>query len=348
MDYPGGSTHSTRRVVAFILAGIVSPTLGVVLSRLDDQLLIAFLLWGIGCSLSLAIVSGLRRACIGKQMLLRSLVIISAVVSISTGIYIIKISSSPRASIEARAINDEGYPCSDIDVNAIGKGPDCVGRATITDGIGHFLLGGLESTEHFVVMFKVAGDSVFMTEFTALANGRGGPIIECPFPSNTCVMSEFDPVHFERDSARLDRTDKKTLVKVAYALNNDPKLANCRLLIHGHCDAVGSVAYNLDLGARRARAVRDELVDLVVSPGRIMMVSYGMGRPAVAGDSKEAYAQNRRVECMVLPYSAKYNDFLVETTDKEPCLRLSEAGSLEGSVFISDRPSISPGDGVAE
>ena len=67
-----------------------------------------------------------------------------------------------------------------------------------------------------------------------------------------------------------------------------------RVRIEGNCDERGTQEYNLALGERRARAVYDYMVMLGVNPDQLEMISYGKERPAVSGDSEEAWALNRR------------------------------------------------------
>lgn len=67
-----------------------------------------------------------------------------------------------------------------------------------------------------------------------------------------------------------------------------------RVRIAGNCDERGTQEYNLALGERRARAVYDYLVMLGVNPAQLEMISYGKERPAVSGDTPEAWALNRR------------------------------------------------------
>jgi peptidoglycan-associated lipoprotein len=64
--------------------------------------------------------------------------------------------------------------------------------------------------------------------------------------------------------------------------------------IEGHCDERGSAEYNLALGDRRARAVKDYLVSLGVDPARLSTISYGEERPFAMGHDEAAWAQNRR------------------------------------------------------
>ena len=66
------------------------------------------------------------------------------------------------------------------------------------------------------------------------------------------------------------------------------------VLIEGHCDERGTVEYNLELGKRRAQAVKDYLVDLGIEESRIRIVSYGKERPFCAESEPSCWKQNRR------------------------------------------------------
>ncbi|HSN03849.1 MAG TPA: peptidoglycan-associated lipoprotein Pal [Nitrospira sp.] len=66
------------------------------------------------------------------------------------------------------------------------------------------------------------------------------------------------------------------------------------LKIEGHCDERGTSAYNLVLGERRAKAVRNYLVELGVSASRLSVVSFGKERPFCKEQNESCYAQNRR------------------------------------------------------
>jgi peptidoglycan-associated lipoprotein len=69
-----------------------------------------------------------------------------------------------------------------------------------------------------------------------------------------------------------------------------------RVSIEGHCDDRGSDEYNLALGERRARAVRNFLVSLGVSPERMETISYGEEMPVNPKKTETAWAMNRRAE----------------------------------------------------
>ena len=72
------------------------------------------------------------------------------------------------------------------------------------------------------------------------------------------------------------------------------------LFLAGHADKRGTPEYNRALGERRALAVREYLVGLGLPAASLYTNSYGSDRPAVDGDTEEAYAKNRRVEIGVI------------------------------------------------
>lgn len=75
--------------------------------------------------------------------------------------------------------------------------------------------------------------------------------------------------------------------------------AGASLKIEGHCDERGTSAYNLVLGEKRAKAVRNYMVELGVSASRLSVVSYGKERPFCNEHNESCYAQNRRGHVVV-------------------------------------------------
>jgi peptidoglycan-associated lipoprotein len=69
--------------------------------------------------------------------------------------------------------------------------------------------------------------------------------------------------------------------------------------VEGHCDERGTSAYNLVLGEKRAKAVRNYLVELGVSANRLSVVSYGKERPSCLEHAESCYQQNRRGHLVV-------------------------------------------------
>jgi peptidoglycan-associated lipoprotein len=99
--------------------------------------------------------------------------------------------------------------------------------------------------------------------------------------------------YFDFDVAEFKAADRETLVYHARNLASNPS-ANIRL--EGHADERGTREYNLALGERRANSIRDFLIVNGASRNQIETVSYGEERPAVRGQTENAYRQNRRVE----------------------------------------------------
>jgi peptidoglycan-associated lipoprotein len=97
-------------------------------------------------------------------------------------------------------------------------------------------------------------------------------------------------VFFAFDQYDLDDESMGILSRNARIL----KEAGVIILISGHCDERGTIEYNLALGEKRSRAVRDYLVSLGVPAGQLKVTSYGESKPFSMGSSEDAWARNRR------------------------------------------------------
>jgi peptidoglycan-associated lipoprotein len=105
--------------------------------------------------------------------------------------------------------------------------------------------------------------------------------------------SGLQAVYFDYDSSAIRADAAATLRRNADMINQNP---NVLIQLAGHCDERGTQEYNFALGERRALSVRDHLITLGVSGGRLVTISYGEEFPAVLGSNEAAWAQNRRVE----------------------------------------------------
>ena len=100
-----------------------------------------------------------------------------------------------------------------------------------------------------------------------------------------------DTVRFALDEYNVEESDKALLGRQAAWLQRYPAV---RVSIEGHADERGTREYNLALGARRANAVKEYLVSLGVSTGRVETVSYGKERPVCTSSDEGCWSQNRR------------------------------------------------------
>ena len=107
------------------------------------------------------------------------------------------------------------------------------------------------------------------------------------------VLLKKDTVHFAFDSDKLSSDDIKALDVQAAYLGSSLGI-NQKLVINGHTDERGTRTYNLALGERRAKAVKNYLVLKGVSPSRIEVVSFGFEKPVDPAHTEAAWAKNRR------------------------------------------------------
>jgi len=109
-----------------------------------------------------------------------------------------------------------------------------------------------------------------------------------------------DAIQFDFDRAELRPQNRELLSRIAGVLLTAKGYS---VYVYGHTDDVGSDSYNVILSERRARTVRDYLVDAGVAPDIISTRGYGKSSPRVAGTSEEARAKNRRVEVGIVDVS---------------------------------------------
>jgi peptidoglycan-associated lipoprotein len=113
------------------------------------------------------------------------------------------------------------------------------------------------------------------------ASGENGPL---------------EDIRFDYDKAELSDEARATLEKHGLWLQGHRQ---AKVTVEGHCDERGTVDYNLALGDKRARAVRDYLASLGVAADRLHTVSLGKERPLDPGNNDQAFAKNRRAHFVV-------------------------------------------------
>jgi peptidoglycan-associated lipoprotein len=98
-------------------------------------------------------------------------------------------------------------------------------------------------------------------------------------------------VFFGYDSWTISDDQRQSLNRDAEWMKSNP---GAMVKVEGHCDERGTTAYNLVLGEKRAKAVRNYLVELGISANRLSVVSYGKERPSCLDHAESCYQQNRR------------------------------------------------------
>lgn len=107
----------------------------------------------------------------------------------------------------------------------------------------------------------------------------------------------FKDIFFDYDKYDV-RDDAQTVLKSigTYLTKN----TGHKVLIEGHCDDRGTNEYNLGLGDRRTKSVKDYLVSIGVPSSRIETISYGEEKPVCSEQSDACRAKNRRAHFVVL------------------------------------------------
>ncbi len=119
-----------------------------------------------------------------------------------------------------------------------------------------------------------------------------------PEGSDGGKIEGLSTVNFDYDKATLTDRARNQLKDNANWIKSKSDVV---VQIEGHCDTRGSVEYNLALGERRAKSVKNYLVSLGVDAKRLTIISYGEEKPLDDGSGEDAHARNRRANFVPLP-----------------------------------------------
>ncbi|MEL6215675.1 MAG: OmpA family protein, partial [Pseudomonadota bacterium] len=104
-------------------------------------------------------------------------------------------------------------------------------------------------------------------------------------------------VNFETNSDRLVPGAEQVLNDAAATLRKNPDLV---VEVAGHTDSDGAAEYNESLSARRAREVRNYLVNAGANEANLSVRGYGEAEPIADNSTREGKAANRRVELRII------------------------------------------------
>jgi len=110
-------------------------------------------------------------------------------------------------------------------------------------------------------------------------------------------------IQFDFDRATLRAENRELLSRIAGVLLTAKRYS---IYVYGHTDDIGSDEYNRDLSTRRARTVRDYLVEAGLDSSIITTRGYGKSSPRVPATTPEARAKNRRVEIGIVDVSLDF------------------------------------------
>jgi len=113
--------------------------------------------------------------------------------------------------------------------------------------------------------------------------------------------SDYLKFDFDKDTVRPE--NRELLSRIAGILLTSK---DYNMTVQGHTDDIGTEQYNQDLSERRARAVRDYLVEAGINPEVVTTEGLGKSQPLVPGTSERARAKNRRVELGIVSTRVEY------------------------------------------
>jgi peptidoglycan-associated lipoprotein len=131
------------------------------------------------------------------------------------------------------------------------------------------------------------------------ANKPCPPGQECK--DNRCVQSEvkceLGPVYFDFDKSEVRDDQKQAVSTNADCIKKklEKKQAQ-KVMIAGHCDERGTKEYNIALGERRWKALKDAYVAAGVAADSIEGISYGEEKPTCSEHKEDCWSKNRRSE----------------------------------------------------
>ena len=104
--------------------------------------------------------------------------------------------------------------------------------------------------------------------------------------------SKLDPALFDFNEYTLS-SNAQNIVSASAKCLKERNIST--VTIEGHCDERGTDAYNMELGNRRATAVR-EYLKTVAPKVTAKTISYGKTKPVCNEDNESCWGQNRRAE----------------------------------------------------
>ncbi|MBY0543920.1 MAG: OmpA family protein [Gammaproteobacteria bacterium] len=126
--------------------------------------------------------------------------------------------------------------------------------------------------------------------------GNNEPFVSADYMAKTLGVNK-NTVYFDYDKTFV-KSDYGYLIQAnANYLKSHP---SAKVRLEGNTDPTGSREYNIGLGQRRADQVAQQLELQGVSSQQLITVSYGQERPAILGDSQQAYQADRRVDIVYM------------------------------------------------
>ncbi len=106
----------------------------------------------------------------------------------------------------------------------------------------------------------------------------------------------LEPVYYALDKYSLSKDAMQTLVRNAEVIK---ATGINKIVVEGNCDERGTISYNISLGDKRAKEVKDYYITLGIPAANISTISYGEEKPLCFEQSEQCYSKNRRGDTVV-------------------------------------------------
>lgn len=124
------------------------------------------------------------------------------------------------------------------------------------------------------------------------------------------ILLTFDSgLTFDYNSSKIKNSTKENLSDLSAILE---KYSDTEILLQGHTDSSGSNDYNMELSEKRAKAVRNYLVQNKIDSRRFIIEGHGETMPIADNNTEAGKQKNRRVELAIYA-----NEKLKEAAEKE-------------------------------
>ncbi len=107
---------------------------------------------------------------------------------------------------------------------------------------------------------------------------------------------DLTSLYFASDQSNLQSEERRKLSPTVDYLRRHPSWI---AQLEGHADAIGDSAYNLRLGDKRARTIKELLVLAGVAPEQLIVLSFGEEKPVASNSHESGRSRNRRVEIKI-------------------------------------------------
>ena len=107
-------------------------------------------------------------------------------------------------------------------------------------------------------------------------------------------------VYFDFDQFGVKRSMKDAANEnIVLAKNHLSQDASAHIVLEGNCDNVGTDEYNFGLGLKRAKSVKDTLLNAGIPNENIIIKSLGESNPLCEDETTQCHALNRRVNYII-------------------------------------------------